>query len=51
MLNKRKKNLIKVAKVERIDLDKVKQKHMSYKNKKNVVRKEIKLLNLNSYLI
>ena len=49
-LNKCKKNLIAVIKVERSDFDKIKLQHKTYKNNKNVVGKDIRLPNLNTYI-
>jgi adenylylsulfate kinase-like enzyme len=51
MLNKCNKNLIAVIKVERANFNLIKSTHKTYKNKKNVVGRDIKLNNINSHVL
>jgi ABC-type antimicrobial peptide transport system ATPase subunit len=51
IFNECKKNFILIVKVERENFENIKCKHETYKNKKNVVGKDIKLPNVDSYII
>ena len=51
MFNKCKKNFIAVVRVKRDNFDLVKSTHKTYKNKTNVVGKDIKLSKINTYTL